>query len=67
MQRKTQELINFFKKGGGAIKFSAILKAGFHPDSLNTLERVGFRLEILVKQDLAIQEIIMYFMYFYSL
>jgi len=38
MQRKTQELINFFKKGGGAIKFSAILKAGFHPDSLNTLE-----------------------------
>lgn len=37
MQRKTQELINFFKSNGGTVRFSAILKVGFHPDSLNTL------------------------------
>lgn len=39
MQRRPQELINFFKSNGGVIRFSAIIKAGFHPDSLNTLER----------------------------
>lgn len=39
MQRKTQELINFFKSNGGVVRFSAILKAGFHPDSLSTLEK----------------------------
>lgn len=39
MQRKPQELINFFKNNGGIVRFSAMLKAGFHPDSLNTLVR----------------------------
>lgn len=39
MQRKTQGLINFFQSNGGVVRFSAILKAGFHPDSLNTLEK----------------------------
>lgn len=39
MQRRPQELINFFKSNGGIVRFSAILKAGFHPDSLNTLEK----------------------------
>ncbi len=37
MQRKTQELINFFQSNSGVVRFSAILKAGFHPDSLSTL------------------------------
>lgn len=39
MERKTEKLINFLKKNGGIVRFSAILKAGFHPDSLNTLVR----------------------------
>jgi predicted transcriptional regulator of viral defense system len=39
MQRKTQELINFFQSNNGVARFSAILKAGFHPDSLIILEK----------------------------
>ena len=37
MQRKPQKLIDFFKSHNGIVRFSVILKAGFHPDSLNTL------------------------------
>ncbi|MEW6609051.1 MAG: type IV toxin-antitoxin system AbiEi family antitoxin domain-containing protein [bacterium] len=37
MPEKLQKLINFFNRNGGVVRFSAILKAGFHPDSLNTL------------------------------
>jgi len=41
MQTKTQKLINFFKSHGKIIRFSVILKAGFHPDSLAALEEKG--------------------------
>lgn len=37
MQKKTQKLINFFKGNGGMARFSALLKAGFHPDTVNLL------------------------------
>lgn len=37
MKRKSQELIDFFKSHNGIIRFSVILMAGFHHDSLNTL------------------------------
>jgi len=40
MQRRTKELVDFFKSNGGIVRFSAVLKAGFHPDVLKTLERV---------------------------
>jgi predicted transcriptional regulator of viral defense system len=39
MHSKTQNLTNFLQDNGSVARFSAILKAGFHPDSLNTLER----------------------------
>jgi len=39
MQSKTQELINFFERYGGVARFSAILNAGFHPDTLATLDK----------------------------
>lgn len=39
MQTRTQELINFFQRHGGVVRFSAILKAGFHPDLLTALEK----------------------------
>ena len=38
MSPKTQQLIGFFQKHGGILRFSAILKAGFHSDSLIALE-----------------------------
>lgn len=41
MQTRTQKLINFFQSHGGAARFSIILKAGFHPDSLIALEKEG--------------------------
>ena len=41
MQSRTQALINFFRKHGGIVRFSTILKSGFHPDSLVTLEEEG--------------------------
>ena len=39
MQARTQELMSFFKSHGGVVRFSAVLKAGFHPDSLIVLEK----------------------------
>jgi len=36
---QTQELINFFQSNGGIAHFSAILRAGFHSDSLTILEK----------------------------
>lgn len=41
MHARTQELKKFFQNNGGVVRFSAILKAGFHPDSLNLLEKEG--------------------------
>ena len=41
MPVKAQTLITFFQTHGGILRFSAILKAGFHPDSLIALEREG--------------------------
>ena len=41
MHPRTQELIKFFQNNGGVLRFSAILKVGFHPDSLNLLEKEG--------------------------
>jgi len=41
MQARTQELMSFFQSHGGVARFSAILKEGFHPDSLSTLEKEG--------------------------
>ena len=41
MQARTQELMSFFKSHGGVARFSAILKVGFHPDSLMALEKEG--------------------------
>ena len=39
MQKKTQEIINYLKNHGGVARFSSLLKAGFHPDSLVTLRK----------------------------
>jgi len=36
-----QELMSFFQSHGGVARFSAILKEGFHPDSLSVLEKKG--------------------------
>lgn len=33
--------MNFFQNHGGVVRFSTILKAGFHPDSLMALEKEG--------------------------
>ncbi len=41
MPAKAQTLITFFQTHGGILRFSAILQAGFHPDSLIALEREG--------------------------
>ena len=41
MQVRTQELMSFFQSHSGVARFSAILKAGFHPDSLSALEKEG--------------------------
>jgi predicted transcriptional regulator of viral defense system len=41
MSTKTQKLMNFFQNHGGVVRFSAILKASFHPDSLMALEKEG--------------------------
>ncbi len=38
MKAKIELLIKFFKKNGGIVKFSSILKAGFHPDILNNID-----------------------------
>ena len=41
MSTRTQKLMNFFQSHGGVARFYAILKAGFHPDSLMALEKEG--------------------------
>ena len=41
MQGKSKELIRFFRSHSGIVRFSAILKAGFHPDSLTALKKEG--------------------------
>lgn len=41
MPTKTQTLIEYFQDHGSVVRFSAILKAGFHPDSLTALEQEG--------------------------
>ncbi len=37
IQKKSQELIDFFESRNGIVRFSDILNVGFHPDSLNAL------------------------------
>ncbi|MBI4397745.1 MAG: type IV toxin-antitoxin system AbiEi family antitoxin domain-containing protein [Candidatus Omnitrophica bacterium] len=39
MVSKTKKLITFFKRQKGIARFSAVLKAGFHPDTLLVLEK----------------------------
>ena len=41
MNAKIQSLINFFESNEGAARFSEMLKAGFHPDSLAYLINAG--------------------------
>ncbi len=41
MTTRTQKLMNFFQGHGGVARFSTVLKAGFHPDSLIALEKEG--------------------------
>ena len=41
MNTKTQNLVKYFQHNGGVARFSGILKAGFHPDSLAILEKNG--------------------------
>lgn len=41
MYTKKQNLIKYFQNNGGVARFSGILKAGFHPDSLAILEKSG--------------------------
>src|SRR3989339_463280 len=41
MQTRTHELMSFFQHHGGVARFSVILRAGFHPDSLSALEKDG--------------------------
>ena len=41
MQSKKLNLVNFFKDNKSVARFSAILKAGFHPDSLTILVNEG--------------------------
>ncbi|MDD3626556.1 MAG: transcriptional regulator [bacterium] len=39
MKSKPDELVNFLRRNGGIARFSEILEAGFHPDSLQVLEK----------------------------
>jgi len=41
MEQKMTKILDYFKKNGGIIRFSSLLKAGFHPDSLRSLEKEG--------------------------
>lgn len=41
MQARTQKLMSFFQSHGGVARFSAILREGFHSDSLGALEKEG--------------------------
>jgi predicted transcriptional regulator of viral defense system len=39
MNTKTAELLNYFQNHGGTARFSTVLKAGFHSDTLKALEK----------------------------
>ena len=41
MKLKSQTLIDFFQQHNGVVRFSSILKAGFHPDMLHDLQQEG--------------------------
>jgi len=41
MQTKSQNLIDYLQKNRGTARFSRILQAGFHPDSIVFLEKSG--------------------------
>jgi predicted transcriptional regulator of viral defense system len=41
MSYKTHKLIGLFKKANGVLRFSTIIKAGFHPDTLVSLVKDG--------------------------
>ena len=41
MEQKTQRMLDYFEKHGGIVRFSSIIKAGFHPDTLRALEKEG--------------------------
>ena len=41
MEQNTKRLLNYFKKHGGIARFSSIIKAGFHSDTLSALEKEG--------------------------
>lgn len=41
MEQKTKSMLDYFKKHGGIVRFSSLLNAGFHPDSLRALETEG--------------------------
>lgn len=41
MEQKTKRMLSYFKKQGGIARFSSILKARFHPDTLRALEKEG--------------------------
>jgi len=41
MEQNTKRMLNYFKKHGGIVRFSSIIKAGFHPDTLSALEKEG--------------------------
>ncbi|MCK4818425.1 type IV toxin-antitoxin system AbiEi family antitoxin domain-containing protein, partial [bacterium] len=41
MEQKTERMLVYFKKHGGIARFSSIIKSGFHPDTLNALEKEG--------------------------
>ncbi len=41
MKQKTEKMFNYFKKHGGIARFSSIIKAGFHSDTLKELEKEG--------------------------
>ena len=41
MEQKKKRMFDYFKKHGGIARFSSIMKAGFHPDTLRALEKEG--------------------------
>lgn len=41
MQNRREELVDFFKTKSGIVRFSDILKAGFHTDTISTLIKEG--------------------------
>lgn len=41
MEQNTKKMLNYFKKHGGIVRFSSIIKAGFHSDTLSALEKEG--------------------------